>query len=64
MALPISELVEVSRVMSEVKGGKIEKWVSNDTHEEIVVADENGNKYEVKYISANNKPNISKEVEN
>jgi len=55
MAINVVEMVEVSRVMSEIKGGKIEKWVSEDTHEDIVVIDEKGNRYEVKYISANPK---------
>ena len=55
MAINVVEMVEVSRIMSEIKGGKIEKWVSEDTHEEIVVVDEFGNRYEVKYISANPK---------
>lgn len=55
MAIALTEMVEVSRVMGEIKGGKIEKWVSEDTHEDIVVVDENGNRYEVKYVSANPK---------
>ena len=55
MALNAREMLEVSRVMSEIKGGKIEKWVSEDAHEDIVVVDESGNRYEVKYISANPK---------
>ncbi|WP_190323390.1 hypothetical protein [Rummeliibacillus sp. TYF-LIM-RU47] len=53
MAINIVEMVEVSRVMSEIKGGSIEKWISEDTHEDIIVVDEKGNRYEVKYISAN-----------
>ncbi|AMW99225.1 hypothetical protein [Rummeliibacillus stabekisii] len=57
MAINMVEMVEVSRVMSEIKGGKIEKWVSEDTHEDIVVVDGNGNRYEVKYISANSNQN-------
>jgi hypothetical protein len=55
MAITATEMVEVSRVMAQIKGGQIEKWVSEDTHEDIVVVDENGNRYEVKYISANPK---------
>lgn len=55
MAINVVEVLEVSRVMSEIKGGKIKKWVSEDTHEDIVVIDEKGNRYEVKYISANPK---------
>lgn len=55
MAVNVEEMVEVSRVMTGIKGGIIEKWISEDTHEEIVVVDEKGNRYEVKYISANPK---------
>ena len=55
MAINVVEMVEVSRIMSEIKGGNIKKWVSEDTYEEIVVVDEDGNRYEVKYISANPK---------
>ncbi|MGE7983745.1 hypothetical protein [Solibacillus sp. NPDC093137] len=55
MAINVVEMLEISRVMQEIKGSKIEKWVSEETHEDIVVIDENGNRYEVKYISANPK---------
>ena len=55
MAIELKEMVEVSRVMSEIKGGTIEKWVSDDTHEDIVVVDKDSNRYEVKYITANPK---------
>ena len=55
MAIELKEMVEVSRVMSEIKGGTIEKWVSDDRHEDIVVVDKDGNRYEVKYITANPK---------
>ena len=55
MAIALSEMLEVSRIMGEIKGGEIEKWVSEDNHEDIVVVDEKGNRFEVKYISANPK---------
>ena len=55
MGISINEMYEVSRVVKEISGGKIEKWVSEDKHEDIVVVDEAGNIYEIKYISANNK---------
>lgn len=55
MAINAIEMVEVSRVIKEIKGGNIKKWVSEDTHEDIVVIDEKGNRYEIKYVSANPK---------
>ena len=55
MAISVVEMVEVSRIMSEIKGSKIKKWVSEDSHEDIIVEDEDGNIYEVKYISKNPK---------
>lgn len=55
MAINVVEMSELSRVICGIKGGDIEKWVSEDTHEYIVEIDGNGNRYEVKYISANSK---------
>lgn len=55
MAIEIKEMVEVSRVMAEIKGGTIEKWVSEDSYEDIVVVDKEGNRYEVRYITVNPK---------
>ncbi|WP_374723283.1 hypothetical protein [Calidifontibacillus erzurumensis] len=49
------ELAELTTIMSEIEGGRIEKLVSVDTHEDTVVVDENSNHYEVKYILANPK---------
>ena len=55
MAINVVEMVEVSRIMSEIKGSKIKKWVSEDNYEDIIVVDENGNRYEVKYFPVNPK---------
>lgn len=52
MAISVVDMVEVARVMAEIKGGKISKWVSQENHEDIEVIDENGNRYVVEFHPA------------
>lgn len=54
MSITLTESVEITRILSEIKGSKIKRWVSEDTHEDIVVVDEKGNRYELKYYPAKN----------
>lgn len=49
MALDAGEMLEVARIVKEIKGGVIERWCSEEDFEDIVVRDENNNRYEIKY---------------
>lgn len=54
MSISITEALEVARVVKEIKGGTIKRWVSEDSHEDIVIVDTDGNRYELKYYPIRN----------
>lgn len=60
MSITLTEGVEISRILSEIKGSKIKRWVSEDTHEDIEVVDEKGNRFEIKYYPVKNADELLK----
>lgn len=54
MSITIDEGLEISKVLKEIKGSKVKHWISEKTHEDILVVDKDNNRYEIKYYPAKN----------